>query len=162
MRKLIILAVCCGLTACDPIRFAAIQVAPRPAGHADSTALAEVFAIAERVARGQSLRPVAVEYDRTESWLACYGQNTTFLCWKAKDGEAQFRIRSAGFTLSPEGQAVRRALLETFRARFDSLRVRECEWCLESDRPSGCAPVAPPDSGSSPSVELRSNLSWPS
>jgi hypothetical protein len=130
------------LAACDPVRFAAIQVAPRPKPDADSTSQVAAFAIAERVARLHGLMEIGQSNRGPDDWIACFGEQSLFLCWKVKDREAQFQIREWAIHLSPLAEGVRDDLIATLRAQFGSVRVRECTW-----RGSGCAPLALPDSG---------------
>ena len=141
-RTLLLLGTCYTLAACDPVRSAAIQVAPHPQQDADSTSQVAAFAIAERVARLHGLVQIGPNDRGPEDWTTCFGERSLFLCWKVKEREAQFRIREWGFHLSPLAEGVRDDLIAALRAQFGSVRVRECTW-----RGNGCAPLSMPDRG---------------
>ena len=141
LRTVLLLGSCCTLAACDPYRFAAIQVAPRPKQGADSTSRATAFAVAERVARLHGLKPVEPFQSEPNEWIACFAERYLLLCWKVKDREAQFRIRVAGFQLSPTAEGLRDDLVASLRAQLGSVQVRECKW-----KGFGCAPLELRDS----------------
>ena len=143
VRTLLLLGIWYTVAACDPVRTAAIQVAPRPKEGADSTSQVAISAIAERVARLHGLKPVEPYQSAPDEWIACFGERSLFVCWKVKDREAQFLIRNAGFQLSPTAEGLRDDLVAGLRAQFGSAQVRECRW-----QGSGCAPLALPGSGS--------------
>ena len=139
---LMLLGTCCILAACDPVRSAAIQVAPRPQQDADSTSQVAAFAVAERVAHSHGLAQLGPNDRGPEDWTSCFGERSLFLCWKVKGREVQFRIREWGFHLSPVAEGIRDDLIAALRAKFGSARVRECRW-----RGNGCAPLSIPEGG---------------
>jgi hypothetical protein len=145
MRALLIIALCC-VGACHPAAYAAIAVAPRPTARADSSARV-AFALIARIAARRSLKPF-VNRDG-EGWIECFARSAVWVCGKVRDQEIHFLMLEGGwFRLTPEGEGLRRELLDSLRVQFGQPLVRECKWRVDHNDPgrSGCPPIAQRDS----------------
>lgn len=133
-------------TACDPVRTAGIAVVPRPAiseRDADSTAMADAFAIARRIAVDHRLgsNDLTSDHEREEGFSVCHGYGEVSLCGKVQGREVLFRLWQRGFTLSPRALLLRDELVRALQARFGSDAVRLCGWSTSSvAERSGCFP----------------------
>ena len=143
MRITIVLGLCAVAIACDPIGFAAIQVAPAPSASADST-LQHAFALVARIAvrRGLHASPLLAHEDNL-AWIECFARSTLFICGKRRSGEAQFQLRQS-HRLGKNALDFKRELLDSLRNEFGSAQVRECKWRDEqSPDLTGCTPLRP-------------------
>ena len=147
LRIVLALGVPAFATACDPYRTSGIAVAPRPAttseGVADSTAMADAFAIARRIAVDHRLGgyDLTSDHERQEGFVVCHGYGEVSLCGKVQGREVQFRLWQKGFTLSPRASLLRDELVRALQARFGSDAVRLCGWSTSSvAERSGCFP----------------------
>ena len=122
-------AVVGAVTACDPMIGSGISVSPSPG--VDSTSLeSRVLWTAESVARRHSLRrEVDFAHVENNGWKECFHGGQLRLCGKASGNTTQLLLTEfPSFHFSPLAESIRRELADSLRVRFDSQRVRECEW----------------------------------
>ena len=143
MRSTILVGLCAVAIACDPIGFAAIQVAPAPNASADSTAQ-HAFASVARIAARRGLHGSALlAREDNLGWIECFARSTLFICGKLRSGEAQFQLRQFHH-LGKNALDLKRELLDSLRNEFGSAQVRECKWRDEqSPDLTGCVPLRP-------------------
>ena len=142
MRTRIVAGLCMAVVACDPIGFAAIQVAPTPGTNADSTAQ-HAFASVARITARRGLQPFDVARQDYKGWTECFNRSTLFICGKLRSGEAPFQLRQA-HRLGMEALNIKRELLDSLRGQFGTVRVGECKWVDEqSPDLTGCVPLRP-------------------
>ena len=142
MRSTILVGLCAVAIACDPIGFAAIQVAPAPSASADSTAQ-HAFESVARITARRGLQPFDVARQDYKGWTECFNRSTLFICGKLRSGEAQFQLWQA-HRLGKEALNIKRELLDSLRSQFGTVRVGECEWRYEqSPDLTGCVPLRP-------------------
>ena len=140
----VLLVLCLSSVACDPAKYAAIQVAPQSTqgDSAARAALALVARIAER--HGLAVYPTLdAKGHNPQGWAECFAKPYLFLCAKLRGREAQLELvehKTAGFTTA--GNSLRRELMDSLRAHFGPQRVRECKWRAASDpTQAGCPPL---------------------
>ena len=128
------------LAACDPIEFAAIQVAPQAVASPDS-ATQRALSLVARIAGRRGLVPVVDTHKDPMRWNECLGRSTLFVCGKVHAGEAQFQMRQ-WHSFSADALSLKRELLDSLRVEFGHSRVQECKWTDKRDLPSsGCEPL---------------------
>lgn len=129
---------------CHPTVSTGIAVRPTSAMNGDS-ARNVAMDIAERLAARLAMGPTTPPAAKAAKVRQCFWGGAATLCTKVLDEEAQFYI--VGGSGEPSVDNLRRALLDSLRARFGDAQVRECEWEFPRDGSrSGCPPVVRPDS----------------
>ena len=136
---------------CDPMIGSGISVGPTPAAGAvarERNVLGTVASVARR--NGMS-REDNIEHVEDEGWLECYGRGGVRLCAKAGGATTQLLLTDfPSFRFPHWADSLRRELLDSLRARFDSQSVRECKWdtntnvCAEA-RPVHGSPIREPN-----------------
>ena len=110
------------------IASAGVAIAPSPSVPADSVAHTGL-GIAAAVAAKFGLEASSPRSPEDTDWLQCFAKETLWLCGKLQGGELQFQFTQAMTTrLTPWGDSVRVALLDSLRSRFGQYSARECEW----------------------------------
>lgn len=117
-------------TACDPVEYAAIVVAPPRATRADSGAqLAfrdSAVGVAARIAKAHGLVRVSTQLLASE-WLECLQKETFGMCGGVRDSLVTIQFREWA-RFGDTAHAVRREVLEALRDKFGFDAVHECDW----------------------------------
>lgn len=145
LRIVLVLGVLAFAAACDPFRTAGIAVVPRSVTiserDGDSTAMADAFAIARRIAVDHRLGgyDVTSDHEREEGFVVCHGYGEVSLCGKVQGREVQFRLWQRGLPCLRVPRFFATNWCE--HCRPDSARIR-CA-CVGGARPaSASAPAA--------------------
>jgi hypothetical protein len=119
-------------------------VAVAPGNSLDSVSVAESFAIAARVSQQYGLVARSPKEPTLKALSMCYEQDyqgrEILLCGKTKNSEVHFMLRETMTAqLTPHADSLRKALVDSLRARFGALSARECKWEYQRDESqSGC------------------------
>ena len=135
------------VAACDPMIGAGISVAPAP-GVGSFTLERNVLSTTASVARRNGMtRLDDITNVEDAGWLECYQRGGVHLCAKSEGATTQLLLTDFPSRRFPAwADSLRRELLDSLRARFDSAHVRECKLgtnglvCAEA-RPVQTAPT---------------------
>ena len=128
MRIVMVLALACVATGCDPATYAKVSVMPPKVAAWDNGVRAETFALVTRIGVRHGLRPVApsdASGRNDQGWETCLTRETLFLCGKASGPEIRFEMRQLmRGRLTSWADSLRREVVDSLRTKFGSAAVR--------------------------------------